>query len=404
MLNISFEIPDLERLDIDEWCIIGEGEAQKKICRFMNEKGVAPPSIIYKNSSDFIADVKHDLYYGPSIVVIGSTMRYEIAKNIYEECRGIKKIESLTFVDFSPYVGIGSYEEWSAYSLKKLDSIPQVVIIDSYYNDHCAYWMSTLISEIKRQGFSVAIIHPWQKYQFEIFENAISIIVWNGAVPYLHDNLNTYLKSGNYNFFYAECGFFPQEKYFYLDQNGINIKRSILEDDLSWVSIEHYEKLREIANEFFMKVKPAYFDFDYVFCPLQVPDDTNVMDNSRFTHGMQEFIDYINKLYYGSELKVVFKVHPKDPHVASYLFGDAIVSNQASKALILGAKKVHGINSTVLFEAALAGKEIIIEGESLLSHKCANISKVLAAMVCCQCNIFNISNNVLSLVLNVEHK
>ncbi len=30
MLNISFEIPDLERLDIDEWCIIGEGEAQKK--------------------------------------------------------------------------------------------------------------------------------------------------------------------------------------------------------------------------------------------------------------------------------------------------------------------------------------------------------------------------------------
>lgn len=390
MLNISFEIPDLERLDIDEWCIIGEGEAQKKICKFMNEKGVAPPLIIYKNSSDFIADVKHDLYYGPSIVVIGSTMRYEIAKKIYEECRGIKKIASLTFLDFSPYVGIGSYEEWSAYSLRKLDAIPQVVIIDSYYNDHCAYWMSTLISEIKRQGFSVAIIHPWQKYQFFILKGAISIVIWNGSIPILFDCVKRYIHSIGKKFLYAECGFFPQKEYFYLDRMGINFNRELATDDLGWVSDSHYQRLVDLREQFFENVNPFKLEHDYVFCPLQLPDDSNIMMNSQFHHGMQDFIDYINEFYKNSHLKVVFKPHPKDFNSYNYDFGNAIIVHEDSRALILGAERIHGINSTVIFEAALAGKDIYCEGNCLLEHPCLKNDKILAAIISSQVSIYSV--------------
>ncbi|HHQ4757542.1 hypothetical protein NRZ29_00840 [Aeromonas hydrophila] len=390
MHNISFEIPDLERLDIDDWCIIGEGEAQKKICRFMNDRGIAPPSIIYKNSSEFITEVKHGLYYGPSIVVIGSSMRYEIAKAIYKECRDIDNIMDLKFFDFSPYVGIGNTEEWNAYALKKLDVIPQIVIIDSCYNEHCSYWMSNLIAEVKRQGFSVSIIHPWQKYQFFILKSAISIVMWNGSIPILFDCVKRYIHSIGKKFLYAECGFFPQKEYFYLDRMGINFNRELATDDLGWVSDSHYQRLVDLREQFFENVNPFKLEHDYVFCPLQLPDDSNIMMNSQFHHGMQDFIDYINEFYQNSHLKVVFKPHPKDFNSYSYDFGNAIVVHEDSRSLILGAERIHGINSTVIFEAALAGKDIYCEGNCLLEHPCLKNDKILAAIISSQSSIHSV--------------
>lgn len=390
MHNISFEIPDLERLDIDDWCIIGEGEAQKKICRFMNDRGIAPPSIIYKNSSEFITEVKHGLYYGPSIVVIGSSMRYEIAKAIYKECRDIDNIMDLKFFDFSPYVGIGNTEEWNAYALKKLDIIPQIVIIDSCYNEHCSYWMSNLIAEVKRQGFSVSIIHPWQKYQFFILKSAISIVMWNGSIPILFDCVKRYIHSIGKKFLYAECGFFPQKEYFYLDRMGINFNRELATDDLGWVSDSHYQRLVDLREQFFENVNPFKLEHDYVFCPLQLPDDSNIMMNSQFHHGMQDFIDYINEFYQNSHLKVVFKPHPKDFNSYSYDFGNAIVVHEDSRSLILGAERIHGINSTVIFEAALAGKDIYCEGNCLLEHPCLKNDKILAAIISSQSSIHSV--------------
>lgn len=390
MHNISFEIPDLERLDIDDWCIIGEGEAQKKICRFMNDRGIAPPSIIYKNSSEFITEVKHGLYYGPSIVVIGSSMRYEIAKAIYKECRDIDNIMDLKFFDFSPYVGIGNTEEWNAYALKKLDVIPQIVIIDSCYNEHCSYWMSNLIAEVKRQGFSVSIIHPWQKYQFFILKSAISIVMWNGSIPILFDCVKRYIHSIGKKFLYAECGFFPQKEYFYLDRMGINFNRELATDDLGWVSDSHYQRLVDLREQFFENVNPFKLEHDYVFCPLQLSDDSNIMMNSQFHHGMQDFIDYINEFYQNSHLKVVFKPHPKDFNSYSYDFGNAIVVHEDSRSLILGAERIHGINSTVIFEAALAGKDIYCEGNCLLEHPCLKNDKILAAIISSQSSIHSV--------------
>ncbi|HDZ8913126.1 TPA: hypothetical protein RUX44_001446 [Aeromonas hydrophila] len=390
MHNISFEIPDLERLDIDDWCIIGEGEAQKKICRFMNDRGIAPPSIIYKSSSEFITEVKHGLYYGPSIVVIGSSMRYEIAKAIYKECRDIDNIMDLKFFDFSPYVGIGNTEEWNAYALKKLDVIPQIVIIDSCYNEHCSYWMSNLIAEVKRQGFSVSIIHPWQKYQFFILKSAISIVMWNGSIPILFDCVKRYIHSIGKKFLYAECGFFPQKEYFYLDRMGINFNRELATDDLGWVSDSHYQRLVDLREQFFENVNPFKLEHDYVFCPLQLPDDSNIMMNSQFHHGMQDFIDYINEFYQNSHLKVVFKPHPKDFNSYSYDFGNAIVVHEDSRSLILGAERIHGINSTVIFEAALAGKDIYCEGNCLLEHPCLKNDKILAAIISSQSSIHSV--------------
>lgn len=395
MMNISIEIPSYEDMNV-EWTIIGGGSFKERVCDFMLEQFNSMPSYVFPSLDEFLLALKSNAYVGPPVVVLGSSFRYEMASIIFEELAGFEINRCFVFYDLSPY--IHHSEEWSAYYFDSCHSDKYIVVVDSYYKSHCKIWLDTLLREVHGIGIDVVVIHPWQRYQYKLFDGAISIIVWNGAVPYLHDNLNVKLNSGGYSYFYAECGFFPQDKYFYLDKCGINMKRSMIDDDLDWVSTEHYKRLGEVAREFFMDVKPACFQFDYVFCPLQVPDDTNVINNSRFKNGMQEFIDYINEFYKGSCLRVVFKPHPKDPRSECYVYGDSIVSNLESRTLILGASRVHGINSTVLFEAALAEKEVYVEGESLLKHKVGDLKKILAALFCSQSSIFEINSEYLRLV------
>ena len=52
-----------------------------------------------------------------------------------------------------------------------------------------------------------------------------------------------------------------------------------------------------------------------------------------------------------------------------------------TKSLIAEAKLVHGINSSVLYEAALIGKDIKVEGNCLLKTHQHQNDKLLAAMV-----------------------
>ena len=95
---------------------------------------------------------------------------------------------------------------------------------------------------------------------------------------------------------------------------------------------------------------------------------------------MQGFIDYICEHYQHENL--VFKAHPKDPKKKQYCLPHGEWANDiCSLSLIKSAKKVHGINSTVLFEAALFGVPTIAEGECLLNHHRENIDKLMAAIL-----------------------
>jgi hypothetical protein len=52
-----------------------------------------------------------------------------------------------------------------------------------------------------------------------------------------------------------------------------------------------------------------------------------------------------------------------------------------TQSLALGADEAFGINSTVLFEAALAKKKVITNGKCLLNHPCTDMQKLFAALV-----------------------
>ena len=100
---------------------------------------------------------------------------------------------------------------------------------------------------------------------------------------------------------------------------------------------------------------------------------------------MQAFIDFIEKKY--SSEKIIFKAHPKDRMKSTYSLKHGTFSEDNSRSLILSAKLVHGINSSVLYEAALAKKAVIAEGNCLLTSVTAPIESILAAMVARQHHI-----------------
>jgi len=113
--------------------------------------------------------------------------------------------------------------------------------------------------------------------------------------------------------------------------------------------------------------------------------DSTIHSLSRFIQGMQEFIDYIEDLYPNETL--IFKAHPRDLSHYQLNAKNSSWSNASSQSLIKSAKRVHGINSTVLFEAALFGVELITEGDILLVRHQHQYDKLLAAMILRQCNV-----------------
>ena len=100
---------------------------------------------------------------------------------------------------------------------------------------------------------------------------------------------------------------------------------------------------------------------------------------------MQEFIDFIEQKYV--DQKIIFKAHPKDRMKSQYRLKHGVFSEADSRSLIMGAKLVHGINSSVLYEAALAKKTVIAEGNCLLNTISAPTESILAAMVARQHNV-----------------
>lgn len=90
----------------------------------------------------------------------------------------------------------------------------------------------------------------------------------------------------------------------------------------------------------------------------------------------------------------MFKAHPRDTLSYTTVSRNSHWSASCSRSLIKSAKRVHGINSTVLFEAVLYGTETIIEGDCLLSRHADKQQKLLSALILWQ---FDLTQSSLSL-------
>ncbi len=108
----------------------------------------------------------------------------------------------------------------------------------------------------------------------------------------------------------------------------------------------------------------------YLFVPLQVNTDTQILVHSPFTD-IQSFITFVENTYLKlpqtiqAEYRLVFKVHPMELSVQHYQFHpNSLVLNSDTHALIQDAALVITINSTVGFEALALHKKVLVLGEA----------------------------------------
>ncbi|MCF2948124.1 hypothetical protein L0668_08405 [Paraglaciecola aquimarina] len=293
--------------------------------------------------------------------------------------------------------GNGNYQYNQLCALVENHNIQEVLLVDPYLDlrnigkappqdcilllEHAdgvvrhANHLKSLKLYFKSKGLTVVSVCPLTLFYYVQYWNCRYVLIFNGQRP-LYDIAKSVFS--NRKLTYVEYGFFPQKNYYYLDKKGVNHQSSLMHDDLTWVTSSHIEKLELVKKQFLNGFE--HKSKDYVLVPLQVPDDVNIMNCSRFTNGMQEFIDYIID-YYPKDEKIVFKAHPKDPHRHSYDYRGYPVSDKNFISLLENAKRVHGITSSTLYEAALAGVEIVTEGISILSKHSHQLERLFAAMV-----------------------
>lgn len=129
-----------------------------------------------------------------------------------------------------------------------------------------------------------------------------------------------------------------------------------------------YVERNKFVDPYISALKP------YIFLPLQVAKDTQVLHNSYYIHDMPSFIDVVANAIPQDKFRVVIKDHPADrvnfpfkklrdkfqekyPHVV-------FVRNYSSLKLVLESKAVVTLNSTVGFEGVLCNKPVFCLGEA----------------------------------------
>ena len=244
--------------------------------------------------------------------------------------------------------------------------------------DQVPIWLASIATWFSQYEIDLVYRHPCQILSVEFFQQSLGTLLWNGTLP-IFTPLKQYLVDHDIQFSFVECGFFPQTQHVYFDRMGINVESSLAQDDLRWLPENFTSILQQTRERFFQDVALDAEHQDYIFIPLQLSNDSNIQLHSRFGSGMQTFIDYIEACYPNDTL--VFKKHPRDSAEYHITSNRSFWSTACSRALIKGAKKVHGINSTVLFEAELYGTETIIEGDCLLTRHANCKNELLSAVI-----------------------
>lgn len=249
-----------------------------------------------------------------------------------------------------------------------------IIIYDRIAHDHIDHWLMGLLSYLKNKGFNVQCRYDRFNYDKDI-KDCCAVMCWNGQQA-IHEPIKYTCKKYDVPFWYVECAFFPQSKYYYLDKKGINASMSLMDDDLSWVTQEHIHQFN-IFREKYLAGRKYNGRGEYILAPLQIESDTNIIKHSQFKT-MQAFIDYVENKYPND--KVLFKTHPVQ-HMLSYRTKYPLIRNGQFLSLAQNAKLVVGINSTCLLESLMLGAPTIALGEGLVKKHSNNIEKLLAALV-----------------------
>jgi len=270
------------------------------------------------------------------------------------------------------------------------------IVIHDYWGDHVQPWLSGMVSYFESEGAQVEI---WTRktFRFRALEGlkrpqsglrgriglkAIKrqlgdvehVYMWNGQNDH-HQIVRGLCAEMGIPCSILEVGYFPQSKWFTIDQDGINATASLMRDQLDWVDDEHLKSLAELRDDYLGERKWRGGDGS-ILVPLQLARDTNVRDHSE-VEDMQDLINLCEERFDGEQLR--FKLHPRDE--SSYTSRHPIVREGAFLDMAVTAERVVGLNSTCLLEAVLLGAPTEALGDGFLRAHAGREERLLAALV-----------------------
>lgn len=212
----------------------------------------------------------------------------------------------------------------------------------------------------KCQGHNVKFINYGKGFSSKI-DGLDCIYMWNGEYDFLKSAKQKLSKMGAKTIS-VEVAWFPQSEFTYYDWRGTNGNCSLRFDSLDWLEQKDYDNLDILSESYREGIKAT--NEGYILVPLQLSRDTAIQKWSPLKR-MGDVIRMARKMFPNRE--ILFRRHPKDKHNYSDLVDDITLGEKKPlKELIMGADLVWGMNSTVLTEAALMGKEVKACGVSLL--------------------------------------
>jgi hypothetical protein len=367
------------QLEHDDYCIVGDGDYVVNLLDIITKTHGNLPKFIYVRQVN--PKLPEKLQIAESAINECPTRCLVLGTNLFQK-EIIERLEQYipTGTDLVDVL-MGRYgtKTQHFYTQKIQNSQRYVLFYAINPVENIENYLGNFVSWLNSFDVFFFTRHPLQYVDEKTIANALAIFMWNGAMP-IYQTAIDQCKKLQRNVTFVECGFFPQKSFFYFDKEGVNAKSQLMKQDLSSITendILNVQDAKHRLNR--LRENHAKQKAGYIFAPLQVPTDSNVVLHSRFKNGMQEFIDFIEKKY--SDYSIIFKPHPKDRHSENYRFYNGVLSTEPTLDLIIGADLVHGINSSVLFEAELLGKKVIAEGECLLNHKGSDRKSVLAAMI-----------------------
>ncbi|MEM9411457.1 MAG: glycosyltransferase, partial [Planctomycetota bacterium] len=188
------------------------------------------------------------------------------------------------------------------------------------------------------------------------------IVIWNGEQSQDKELAKRATDAG-VPFCYLEVGYFSQQDHCMITPRG-SVGGALLSDVDSLDPITDEEEA--LVQVFFEKYANGQTTTDggYVLVPLQLSQDYSIRNYSPFKT-MQQLAEAVESKY--PEDQIVYRPHPKmrDGRVRTK---HVVELTPSIWQQVLRAKEVVGINSTLLYEAALAGKKVTALGDCPLKR------------------------------------
>lgn len=202
------------------------------------------------------------------------------------------------------------------------------------------------------------------------------VLVFNGSHP--HRYAATRLFEKRWKVVYAENGWLPQGDNIYLDSLGVNSRSSIAQAHFDPPDTPEGRKDDESTARFLRKMfAPKKLKIalpkDYILVPLQLENDTSIVQDSPYFKSMRSFVNYV--AWHFNDHPILVKPHPKDS--TNWNIGGVTIIDKTipMNDLVPDAKLVIGINSTSLIEALVHHKPVVALGRNVASGKGAYVGE-----------------------------